>query len=222
MKSFRSPKQNQALTLLEVLIVLAVIAMILMFLVVPALSHAKARSIRICCVNSLKQTGLAFNVWSGDNSENFPMALPGTNGGTKEFTSGPNAWRHFQVMSNELSTPRIILCPAEPPELNAGTNFTDINNSNLSYFVGIDANKANRLMILAGDRNIMNGAAPQNDLLELTANRPTSWTAEMHNKVGNVVLADASVQQVSISGVRDLVAKTGFTTNRVQLPIRGP
>ena len=192
-----------------------------MLLVIPALSHAKARSIRICCVNSLKQTGLAFTVWSGDNQGNFPMALAGTNGGTMEFTTGTNAFRHFQAMSNELSTTRVILCPSEPPEFRVATNFTDISNSNISYFVGIDANKTNVQMILAGDRNIMNGTALKNGLLELTTNQPTGWTAEMHNKVGNVVMSDSSVQMVSISGVRDLVANTGLATNRLQMPILG-
>jgi prepilin-type processing-associated H-X9-DG protein len=98
----------------------------------------------------------------------------------------------------------------------------DLNNSNISYFVGIDANRTNRQMILAGDRNLTNGMAPRNGLIELTTNRLTSWTSEMHKRVGNVALADGSVQMVSIPGVHDLVAKTGFTTNRLQMPILGP
>src|SRR5690349_60818 len=98
--SFRD-RQSNGLTMLEVLIVVAVLA-ILAMLVLPALANAKARSIRLCCVNSLKQTGLAFRIWAGDNGDNYPMAVSKTSGGTMELTTGPNAFRHFQVMSNEL------------------------------------------------------------------------------------------------------------------------
>ena len=85
---------------------------ILLTLATVGLSRAKARSIRICCVNSLKQSGLAFTVWSSDNNDKFPMAVARTNGGSMEFITGPNAFRHFQVMSNELSTPKVMTCPS--------------------------------------------------------------------------------------------------------------
>jgi type II secretory pathway pseudopilin PulG len=221
MKIFRRRKQNQAITLLEILIVVGVIA-ILMLIIIPGFSRARARSIRIACVNNLKQTALSFLVWSGDNRENYPMAVPGTNGGTMEFITGTNAFRHFQVMSNELSTPYVLACPSEPLEFRHATNFTDMNNSNISFFVGIDANKANRQMILAGDRNLTNDMAPKNGLIELTTNRLTLWTSEMHKRVGNVALADFSVRMVDIPGARELVAKTGFPTNRLQMPIFVP
>src|ERR1700710_784913 len=102
------------LTLLEVLMVIAGV-MIIMAVVLPALvpSHQMSRSLRIQCLNNLKQTGLAYRVWEGDNGDKFPMVTSETNGGTMEFTTGANEWRHFQIMSNELSTPRVLWCPTE-------------------------------------------------------------------------------------------------------------
>jgi prepilin-type N-terminal cleavage/methylation domain-containing protein len=215
-RTFLSTKRIHALTLVEVLIVSAVIA-ILAALVIPSVSHSKAKAIRLACVFNLRQTGLGFNVWAGDNNGNFPMSLVETNGGTKEFITGPNAFRHFQVMSNELPTPVVIYCSSEP-EFRLARSFTGLSNSNLSYFVGIDANKTNAQMILAGDRNIINGAPIRNGLLELTTNHPAAWTKEMHVKAGNILLSDGSVLETTTDELRKTIANTGVATNRLQMP----
>jgi len=70
-------------------------------------------------------------------------------------------------MSNELSTPKIVVCPSDPKRT-PGTNFsTDFDNSKVGYFVGLDATETNANMFLAGDRHISNGAKPLNHLLDL-------------------------------------------------------
>ena len=48
---------------------------------------------RIQCVNNLKQVGLAFRIWAGDNQDKYPTTL--------------------NVMSNELSTTKILVCPSD-------------------------------------------------------------------------------------------------------------
>jgi type II secretory pathway pseudopilin PulG len=95
----RSKKLNCALTLVEVLVVLAVL-WILAAIILPPLVSRPARAPRIQCVNNLKQIGLAMRVWDGDHGDKFPMSFSETNGGTMEFTTGPNVFRHFQVISN--------------------------------------------------------------------------------------------------------------------------
>src|SRR5689334_3709113 len=102
-----SKKRNHALTLIEILVILAVVSVLAIGFLTWS-SNAMARSIRLCCVNSLKQTGLAFQVWAGDNHGNFPMGISQVQGGTKEFIAGTNAFRHLQVMSNELSTTIVV------------------------------------------------------------------------------------------------------------------
>jgi prepilin-type processing-associated H-X9-DG protein len=44
----------------------------------------------------------------------------------------------------------------------------------------------------------------------------------VHNKAGNILMADGSVQQVSIGGLHITVANTGLATNRLQMPILSP
>jgi prepilin-type processing-associated H-X9-DG protein len=215
LKPFRSCHREQGLTLIEIFVILAVIAALAAVLI-PALHVAKVRAQRITCDGNLKGVGLAYRVWEGDHTNLYPMQVSSTNGGTMEFITGTNAWRHFQVMSNELSTPKVLICPAD--DRSSATNFGCLNNSNLSYFVGIDANETNPQLILSGDRNITNGTLVKNGVLDLTTNKAAGWTAELHNGVGNIGLADGSVQQVNILGLRNTVAYTGLATNRLQMP----
>jgi len=41
----------------------------------------------ISCSNNLKQLGLAYQVWAGDNDGKFPMAVSVANGGALESTA---------------------------------------------------------------------------------------------------------------------------------------
>lgn len=205
------------------MIELLVVTVVVGFLSLTMLEASRPRcrsTPRIRCVNNLKQTGLAFRIWEGDNGDRYPMAVPGTNGGSIDFLTGPNAFRTFQMMSNELSTPKVLICPSDSRD--AATNWNSFGNSNLSFFVGVDATETNASMILSGDRNITNATAIRNGLLALTTKRLAGWTSDMHNRVGNILLADGSVQQVGISGLQNLIANTGVVTNWVQMPVLGP
>lgn len=206
------------MTLIELLVVIVVVTALLAGLLLPILSKERSHAYRIGCVNNLKQTGMAFRIWSGDHGSEFPMAVPETNGGSAEFVTGPNAFRHFQVMSNVLGTPKILLCPADRKAILCATNFSSLRNANLSYFVGVDAIATNANMILSGDRNIINDSPVKNGLLELTTNQPARWTPEMHNKMGFILSADGSTEMVNSRRLQDMVAKTGFATNRVLMP----
>ena len=219
MKLVLSKNREQGLTLVELFVVIVVLA-ILVAMVNPGGSHEKARSTRIQCVNNLKQCGLAFRVWEGDHGDKYPMNVSETNGGTMEFTAGPDLWRHFQVASNELSTPKVLWCPTDTRI--AATNFTFLRNSNISFFIDLDSTETDPQLLLAGDCNLTNGTPIRNGILEVSTNQPAGWTAEMHKKVGNLLLSDGSVQQVSITGLRSSIENSGGFTNRLQMPVLDP
>jgi prepilin-type processing-associated H-X9-DG protein len=50
--------------------------------------------------------------------------------------------------------------------------------------------------------------------LELSTDTPISWTAARHKFVGNLALADGSVQQVTQDGLRSALV----ATNRLAIP----
>jgi len=205
-----------AFTFPELLIVITVLTIIAFFLF-PPVSRPSSRAPRINCVNNLKHVGLAFHTWANDNKNLFPMQVSTNLGGTLELINGPNAFAHFEVFSNELSTPKILFCPAYSARESVA-NFADLNNMHLSYFVGVDAVATNDAAFLSGDRNITNGLPLQNGIMTLTTNAPTGWTSDLHNLQGNVGLADGSVQQVTRSRLRFLVGSMGMATNRLALP----
>src|SRR5271166_4354295 len=124
-------KKKSAFTLIELLVVIAIIA-ILAAMLLPALAAAKRKAQKINCVNNLKQVGLAFRIWEGDNGDKYPMALSSLQGGAQEYISSLGATTPaakfvsvpylFSVMSNELSTPKVLFCPSDTAR-QIGSNF---------------------------------------------------------------------------------------------------
>src|ERR1019366_8554144 len=148
---------------------------ILCGMLLPALSQAKDKAQRISCANNMKQIGLAFRVWAIDHDDSFPFNVSTNKGGTLELcllgSDGfdRNAAFHFQVMSNELSTPKILVCPADGKKQSA-LNFEGFQPENVSYKLrtGTNVSDVNPSQVLA--------------------------VCPIHN---NVLLCDGSVQSLS-------------------------
>ena len=200
MNRLRLPRKLVGFTLLELLVVIALIA-ILASLLLPALNQAKARARRVGCLNHLRQIGVAFQSFAHDHNGQFPMAIPGSSGGSAEFTSMSYktagafyfSFHHFQVLSNELVSPRLLVCPADARV--AATNFASLQNQNLSYLVGLRADYSRPQSILAGDRNLTNDFAGPTALVRLQANRGWRWTSELHQFKGNLLFADTHIEE---------------------------
>jgi len=93
---------------------------------------------RVTCVNNLKQIGLSFREWALGNSDHFPFNVGTNSGGTKEECAvggdgfDRNAYKHFQVMSNELRTPLLLTCPQDSSKKPA-LHFASLQSSNVTY-----------------------------------------------------------------------------------------
>ena len=215
----RPHRKNQAIafTFIEMLVVVAMIGL-LAALLLPAIAKAKARAQRISCVCNLKQIGLSYRQWALDHTNAYPMAISTNFGGTLEHIAMGEVWPHFQVMSNELNTPAVLVCPSDRGRFRVKHFGSNLSNSNLSYFVGLDADDARPQMFLAGDRNLVGGTMLPNQILLLTTNDAVRWSQGMHKNQGNVAMADGSVQGFGNSHLRRALANTGVVTNRLAMP----
>jgi len=210
-----SKQRNHALTKIEVLVIIAVLV-VLAALLLPALASAKRKSSRINCVSNLKQIGISFRLWEGDNNDKYPMVVSVTNGGAMELVAIGNVAACFRVMSNELSTPKILLCPEDTHRTYA-TNFsTGFSDANISYFLSQDALETYPQMILLGDDNLLvDGKPVQPGILNLRSNQTIAWSQDRHHGVGNILMADGSAQQVTSVGLNFAISSctNGILTN---------
>lgn len=216
MKGDVKTRKALAFSLVELLLVVVVLAVLAVVLLRPMKGWRHAGN--TACINNLAQVGRAFALWSIEHADQYPMSVPSTNGGTMEFTAEGNAWRHFQPIADYAGDLRVkvLICPSDNRK--PATGWADLGNTNLSYFIGLDANRRRPQMLLTGDPNITNGLTPLHTVLNLVPDQPAGYAGRLHGLMGNLGLADGSVQGFSTLSLRRWLASTGDLTNRIALP----
>src|SRR5439155_9837005 len=105
-------RRDCAFKLLELIVVLAVIV-VLTGLILPALALARYKAKRIQCVNNLKLVGLGLRIFACEHGNTYPAQLAADLGGAREFVHPGEVFRHFLTISNTVTAPKTLICPAD-------------------------------------------------------------------------------------------------------------
>ena len=215
---------DRAFTRLELAVVLATLGL-LAVIALPVLAGGKTHSEQASCLSNLRQIGHAFLVWANDHGDRNPWLTPYSEGGTFGTQNLLKNRAFFQMgtISNELVTPKILVCPADREGIMPRIVATDFSNNNpnggfwtpglrdraLSYTIGLHSFFEIPRSILSSDRNIRwSGNAAcfswSGDALALNSSAAT-WTNSIHVGTGNVLLNDGGVEQVSSVGLQRAV-----------------
>lgn len=101
------------------------------------------------CHDNLKEISLAFREWAILHDRfpfnRFPFNVSTRAGGTMEFSARgsdgfeKNAALHFQVLSNELKNPKILICPADSGK-HPAADFRSLLPANVTYQIRSSSN----------------------------------------------------------------------------------
>ena len=106
----------------------------------PDLIRLKSKAYSISCKNSLKMIGVSLRMWSIDHQDLYPFNVSTNQGGTRElcssdaegFESNPVAF--FRAISEYITTPRILRCPADFKRT-ASMDWASLGTNNISYLL---------------------------------------------------------------------------------------
>jgi prepilin-type N-terminal cleavage/methylation domain-containing protein/prepilin-type processing-associated H-X9-DG protein len=113
--------QKRGFTLIELLVVIAIIA-ILAAILLPALARAREAARRASCQSNLKQFGVIFKMYAGENDAQFPPPI-------NYYPTGLAFLRGFaadELYPDYWNDPSIAICPSDS-RVTMGTGYDDFD-----------------------------------------------------------------------------------------------
>ena len=121
----------------------------------PGWIKAHERGQRMWCMNSMTILELALARWRMDHGERYPFEVSTNEGGSRELCARDaegfdrNSFLHFLVLSNELNTPFLLVCPNDTSR-KVSANWANLRATNVTYLInsGVDSSNPESVLIL--------------------------------------------------------------------------
>jgi prepilin-type processing-associated H-X9-DG protein/prepilin-type N-terminal cleavage/methylation domain-containing protein len=250
--AMKNSRRETAFTLIELLAVICIVAILAAMLLPATGGPRKAKQAR--CAFNLREINQSLDAWAQTHERKFPMQVSTNIGGTMELILGGETYVHFLTLTNSalkferrvdesyfqdgtnfqrINTytnygiePRSLICPADSrSDWRYKYSMSEIVDTNISYFLGLNATKDNSKSILAGDRNLqIDDSAAKSGLSFVGANSSVSWTKELHfsksasDLRGNILFADGHVEFLKPKNLNSAFHEGNLAANRLAIP----
>ena len=248
MKMLSTEARGDAFTLIELLVVIAIIAILMPIFLPPPSGPKEKALARVCAQNlktignsfaawSQEHEGklpMQISITNGGTRE-----LISDGSAIVHFQTLTNSKLEFVHHSSKLISrdgkvlyepyaitnwgmePDLLVCLGDANRyrsIHLEDSITDVADTNISYFVGLDASLNNPNSILAGDRNLQADGEPiKHGLFNVTPNLSLSWSQELHrHHQGNILFADGHVEFSKQPTA--VFQRQGLATNRLAIP----
>lgn len=234
-----SPRSHAAFTRTELIFVIFA-AVVIICLATACISRTRRQNDLARCKDNLKNIALALNLWVEDNDLNcLPWHRDNPAVSTNELRRN-ECWFHLASVSNQLGSPKLLVCPADRSARIAKTWNTDPKNGfggakyrdqACSYAIALDGVgsftgppppvEVDNAPVVFIDRHLQGKSKPEQcthtGIASTSFERPFVlwWRAEMHgSETGNVALLDGSAETRSGSTVEQLLLANLYSPYR--------
>jgi hypothetical protein len=234
------PRRNRGFNRTELLVALAV-AIVLLVLLAPALMRHRIEALRFQCVSNLKQIVVVEFTWRHDREkESYHWGTPSAEGGTLDHPQAHHAWFQWSLISNNLGSPKVLVCPADR-SARVASDWTmsptggflnpTFQDAALSYFINTSADLDHGLIpmniehaalaVVAGDRTVRvdgpSQACSRHTNLSYVCVSPLRlcrWVPPLHGPRGVVAMADGSVFSTDHVGLNHFLTNASYAKDR--------